>query len=56
MIKYMLDTIENPLTEEMIKKYHFILKSGTVSEEDKDTIMIGEYKKLSNIFGNIVRI
>ena len=46
LFKYMLDTIEEPLTEEMIKKYHYLLKNGTIKEEDKDIIAIGEYKKL----------
>ncbi|UKI26708.1 MAG: hypothetical protein L6V91_08200 [Bacilli bacterium] len=26
LFKYMLDTINEPLSEDMIKKYHFILK------------------------------
>ena len=31
----MLDTIDEPLTEEIIKKYHFILKDGTLTEDEK---------------------
>lgn len=49
----MLDTLEEPLSEEMIKKYHFILKSGTVDDEDKSWFNVGEYKKLKNFVGNI---
>ena len=33
LFKYMLDTIDSILNEEMIKKYHFILKEGTLTEE-----------------------
>lgn len=53
LFKYMLDTIEDTLSEEMIKKYHFILKEGTVSEEDKTWFNVGEYKLLKNFVGNI---
>ena len=53
LFKYMLDTLEEPLSEEMIKKYHFILKSGTVDDEDKSWFNVGEYKKLKNFVGNI---
>jgi len=53
LFKYMLDTIEEPLTEELIKKYHFILKDGTLTDEEKDWFNIGDYKKLKNYVGNI---
>lgn len=53
LFKYMLDTIEKPLTEEIIKHCHFLLKNGTISEEDKIDIMVGEYKKLENYVGDI---
>ena len=53
LFKYMLDTLEEPLSEEMIKKYHFILKSGIVDDEDKSWFNVGEYKKLKNFVGNI---
>lgn len=53
LFNYMLDTIDKPLDEDMIKKFHYLLKNGTVSEEDKETIMVGEYKKLVNYVGNI---
>lgn len=53
LFNYMLDTIDKPLDEDMIKKFHYLLKNGTVSEEDKETIMVSEYKKLVNYVGNI---
>lgn len=53
LFKYMLDTLQEPLTEEMIKKYHFILKSGTLSDEEKEWFNIGEYKKKKNFVGSI---
>lgn len=53
LFKYMLDTIDEPLTEELIKKYHFILKDGTLTDEEKEWFNVGEYKKLKNYVGNI---
>ena len=53
LFKYMLDTIEEPLTEDMIKKYHFILKDGTLTDEEKEWFNVGEYKKLNNYVGDI---
>ena len=49
----MLDTIEEPLTEEIIKKYHFILKDGTLTESEREWFNVGEYKKRKNFVGNI---
>lgn len=54
LFKYMLETIDEPLTEEIIKKYHFILKDGTLTDEEKEWFNIGEYKRLKNYVGNIV--
>lgn len=54
LFKYMLDTIEQQLTEEMIKKYHFILKDGTLTDDEKKWFNVGEYKKLKNYVGNIM--
>ena len=53
LFKYMLDTINEPLSEDMIKKYHFILKNGTVDDSDREWFNVGEYKKLNNFVGNI---
>lgn len=53
LFKYMLDTIEDKLTEEMIKKYHFILKEGTLTDNEKEWFNVGEYKQKKNFIGNI---
>ena len=53
LFKYMLDTIDEDLTEELIKKYHFILKSGTLTDEEIEWFNVGEYKKLKNYVGDI---
>ena len=53
LFKYMLDTINEPLSEDMIKNYHFILKNGTVDDSDREWFNVGEYKKLKNFVGNI---
>lgn len=53
LFKYMLDTLEDSLTEELIKKYHFLLKSGTLTDEEKEWFNVGEYKRKKNFVGNI---
>ena len=53
LFKYMLDTIDDKLTEEMIKKYHFILKDGTLTDSERTWFNVGEYKKKKNFVGNI---
>lgn len=53
LFKYMLDTINENLTEEMIKKFHFILKDGTLTEEEKLWFNVGEYKLKKNFVGTI---
>ena len=53
LFKYMLDTIDESLSEDMIKKYHFILKDGTLTDEEKEWFNVGEYKKLNNYVGDI---
>ena len=53
LFKYMLDTIDDKLTEEMIKKFHFILKDGTLTDSEKKWFNVGEYKKKKNFVGNI---
>lgn len=53
LFKYMLDTLDNPLDEDMIKKYHFILKDGTLTDSEKEWFNVGEYKKLANEAGNM---
>lgn len=53
LFKYMLDTIEEQLSEDMIKKFHFILKDGTLTDSEKEWFNVGEYKKRKNFVGNI---
>ena len=49
-VDYIIDNATKPLTENMIKKLHYMLKSGT-SDEKKDWFNVGEYKKLPNEIG-----
>lgn len=53
LFKYMLDNIEEPLNTNMIKKYHFILKDGTLTDDEKKWFNVGDYKKLKNYVGDI---
>ena len=53
LFKYMLDTVDEDLTENMIKRYHFILKSGTLNENEKEWFNVGDYKKLKNFVGEL---
>ena len=46
----MLDTLEEPLTQELIKKFHFELKSG-VFEDRANGYAIGDYKQRPNMIG-----
>ena len=47
---FMLDKAMEPLTQEMIKVFHSILKTGT-SDSRKDWFAVGDYKKLPNEVG-----
>lgn len=49
----MLDTIDDKLSEDMIKKFHFILKDCTLTDSEKEWFNVGEYKKKKNFVGNI---
>ena len=53
LFKYMLDTIDEKLSEDMIKKYHFILKDGTLTDSERQWFNVGDYKKKKNFVGNI---
>ena len=53
LFKYMLDTIEEKLSEDMIKKFHFILKDGTLTDSEKEWFNVGDYKKRKKFVGNI---
>ena len=50
MFHKMLDTIEEPLSQELIKKFHYELKSG-VFEDRANGYAIGDYKKRPNMIG-----
>ena len=49
-IDMVIRNAEKPLSEALIKKLHFTLKSGT-SDSRKDWFAVGEYKKLPNEVG-----
>ncbi len=50
MFNKMLDTIEEALTQELIKCFHYELKSG-VFEDRANGYAIGDYKKRPNMIG-----
>ena len=47
LVDYMLDVASEILTEDMIKEFHKILKTGT-SDERKTWFNVAEYKSLAN--------
>jgi Fic family protein len=51
-VDYLLDTVTEPFTKELIKKFHSILKTGT-SDAQKAWFAVGEWKKLANEVGGI---
>ena len=53
LFKYMLDTIDEKLSEDMIKKFHFILKDGTLTDSEEEWFNVGKYKKKKNFVGDI---
>ena len=53
LFKYMLDTIEDKLSVDIIKKFHFILKEGTLTESEKEWFNVGKYKQKKNFVGDI---
>lgn len=53
LFKYMLDTVDNKLTEDKIKTFHFILKTGTLTDSELNWFNVGEYKKMKNFVGSI---
>ena len=50
MFNKMLDTLEEELTSELIKQFHYELKSG-VFEDRANGYAIGDYKKRPNMIG-----
>jgi Fic family protein len=49
---YLLDTVEKPLSNSIIKAFHRILKTGT-SDAQKEWFAVGDWKKLSNEVGGV---
>lgn len=49
---YMLDIADEPLSEEQIKKFHYLLKINT-SDAKKEWFRIGDYKLKPNTVGGI---
>ncbi len=47
---YLLDTVDKPLSNEIIKEFHRILKTGT-SDATKEWFRVGDWKKLPNEVG-----
>lgn len=47
---YLLRTIEKPLSNEMIKEFHCILKTG-IADAQKSYFNVGDWKKLANEVG-----
>lgn len=50
MFNRMLDTLEEPLIQELIKQFHYELKSG-VFEDRANGYAIGDYKERPNVIG-----
>lgn len=50
MFNKMLDTLDDPLTQELIKQFHYELKAG-VFEDRANGYAIGDYKKRPNMIG-----
>lgn len=51
-IDYCIDMAEEPLTEEIIKKLHYLLKRGT-KDETLSWFRVGEYKSRPNVVGGM---
>ena len=49
---YMIDTVMQPLTEDLIKEFHRILKTGT-SDSAKPWFNVGDYKLKANVVGGM---
>lgn len=52
LVDCMLDVADKDLTEEIIKKFHKILKEGT-SDSRKNWFAVGDYKELTNEVGGL---
>lgn len=49
---YMLDIADKPLSEEHIKRFHYLLKINT-SDSKKSWFRVGDYKLMANMVGGI---
>ncbi|MDL2257236.1 Fic family protein [Bacteroidales bacterium OttesenSCG-928-I14] len=49
---YMLDIANEPLSEEIIKRFHYLLKTNT-SDSKKSWFKVGDYKLKPNVVGGI---
>ena len=49
-IDYVIDTAEEPLSEDIIKKLHSIIKQNT-KDSKLDWFQVGDYKKRANVVG-----
>lgn len=49
LFKYMLNTIDDKITKDMIKKFHSVLKYGTLTDSEKEWSNVIEYKKKKNV-------
>lgn len=52
LFDYIIDNIDNPLSKEMLKEMHKILKQGTTDEENP-LYNVGNFKIMPNIIGAI---
>lgn len=52
MFSRMLDTIDSPLTEDLVKQFHYNLKIG-VFEDRANGYVVGDYKTRRNFVGNM---
>lgn len=51
-LDFVLDTFDNPLTEDYIKRIHYILKNGLITDDNSE-VVIGDYKRYANVVGEI---
>lgn len=51
-VDYIIAHAREPLSEDMVKRLHYILKAGT-SDADREWFAVGEYKRLPNEVGGI---
>ena len=55
MFNKMIDTLDEPLSEDLIKTFHYELKSG-VFEDRSNGYAIGDYKKHPNMWTRYLQI